>query len=241
MNKEHFKNINLLIEIAKRNNFVIFDDNAKSHNLNIWIIRNKYRIAGKFDDMLLVFWRDINREWKFETFDVTADPSEVSLMSMKNKRGVAIIKKGQYRNAWKLGLHRNSYPALVQRGNITVIRDFNKDNILDIPSNGVLKNWYKSKNRTTSTAVINDVFQINYYEDSELVYRIEKGSNFGINCHRASKWKILQRVGLYSEGCVVHQDPYRYEQTFMPIINSAVKNWGNSFSFVLCDEEDLYI
>ena len=51
---------------------------------------------------------------------------------MINPKGTAILKAGQYRNAYKLGLHRSKYIALVQRnGPVTVYRDNNKNGSLD--------------------------------------------------------------------------------------------------------------
>jgi len=50
-----------------------------------------------------------------------------------NVEGTAILKEGQHRGAWKLGKHKG-YEALVQRKEVTVIRDGNKDGILDLDS-----------------------------------------------------------------------------------------------------------
>src|SRR5690606_12369635 len=39
-----------------------------------------------------------------------------------------------YRSSYRIGLHRNSYTALVQAKPVTVIRDFDRDAILDYDS-----------------------------------------------------------------------------------------------------------
>lgn len=242
MNNEHFKNIRLIKSVAEKNNFVVFENNSKPFNLNIWAIRNNNRVAGAFDDTLLVFYKNAKGSWIFHDFKVTTDPSEISLLKRKVTRGVAIVRKGQYRNCWELGLHKGSYPALVQRGNLTVIRDFNKDNILDIPDENTLKNWEKiSKyNKVEVVRTYSGIWREEYLTCDELKYRVETSYNFGINCHRASAWKILEKVGLYSEGCIVHQNPYKYRDVFMNLINSAAERWGNSFTLTLCHEEDFY-
>ena len=233
-------NINTFKKIAKRNNWVIFDSLERPLDLNIWVIRGNDRNAGTFDDTMVVFWRTDFTNWKFEYFKVTADPSEISLMNNKNELGVAIIKQGQHRGAWALGLHKGQYEALVQIDNITVIRDFNENNFLDIPDCDNLMDWknvppysiksYKKFNRLVTEYLKNDIVQ----------YRTEVGKDMGINCHRASAWKLLERVGLYSEGCVVHYDPTRYKEVFIPLIKESIKHWGNRFSFIMCHEEQLY-
>ena len=49
-----------------------------------------------------------------------------------NSKGCAILKAGQYRGAYQIGLHKGKYEALVQRGGkVTVYRDNNKDDTLD--------------------------------------------------------------------------------------------------------------
>jgi len=233
-------NINALKRTAKRNNWVIFDNHTKAYDLNLWVIRSANREAGIFDDTLIVFWKVDAVKWEYRFYRVTADPSEVSLFNSKNDLGVAIIKQGQHRGAWALGLHKGQYDALVQVGNITVIRDFNQDEWLDIPDCDELSHWknvapyrinvYKRQGRLVTE----------YLKNEQILYRTEVGSNMGINCHRASSWKILERVGLYSEGCVVHHDPVKYKDEFIPLMKQSAANWDNKFSFVLCHEEQLY-
>ena len=228
--------IKVLKRIAKRKRYNIFDDNSKPFNLNIWGIRNRNLKAGYFDDLLVVFWKENNGAWTVVSFEVTTDPSDISLINFRNNLGTAIITEAQHRGVWQLGLHKGQYEALVQRRPITVIRDFNKDGILDIPSNELLDKWKYEKvvidlsNRTTERFEIDGVLK--YIRDT---------GYFGINCHRASKYNILEKIGLYSEGCVVFKNPVAFESSFMVLINNAVANWGNSFTFTLCNEKELYL
>jgi hypothetical protein len=74
----------------------------------------------------------------------------------------------------------------------------------------------------------NNILEFNGKEDTGL---------FGINCHRASRWKILNNVGLYSAGCIVHQDINRYYSEFIP----SIKKYGNNnkkFNYTLLTEND---
>ena len=234
-------NINDILKVARKYNYTIFSDAAKEHNLNLWVIRNKNRHAGTYDDLLLVFWIYGGR-WHIESFEVTADPSDIALIQRKNKLGTAIVREGQYRGCWKLGIHNinsktNSYPALVQRGEIEVIRDFNKDSILDIPTNDILDRWGEC-NENVKVGYKNNNGIITEYRTCGIPkYRTERGSKFGINCHRASRWNILETIGLYSEGCIVHKNPNRFVDEFIPLCKSASINYGNSFSLTLVHEE----
>ena len=63
---------------------------------------------------------------------------------------------------------------------------------------------------------------------------------YGINCHRASAWRLLEYVGLYSEGCQVHYDPNRYNKEFISLIQDAIECHGNRFTITLITEKDLY-
>ena len=47
-------------------------------------------------------------------------------------KGVAILKPGQYRGAYKIGRHRGRYKALTQRTAVTVYRDPDKNDTLDV-------------------------------------------------------------------------------------------------------------
>ena len=62
-----------------------------------------------------------------------------------NVDGTAILVPGQYRGAYKIGLHRGSYEALVQRGSgdkVKVYRDGNKDDILDMDPEDIAEGRY---------------------------------------------------------------------------------------------------
>lgn len=240
MNRERLTNIDVIHQVAEQNSFKLFEGNKREYNLNIWNIRSNVREAGKFDDIQMIFYKNIVGRWVIELFNITTDPSELSLMNMQNPKGVAVIKKGQYFNAWTYGKHKGQYDALIQIGNITVIRDFNKDEILNIPDDVILKYWSSNTGCSIIIKRSNDSYCEDYMKDGKLIYRVETASGMGINCHRASRWKILEKVGLYSEGCVVHQNPYKYHDLFIPLVKQGAINYGNSFTFVMCDEEDFY-
>ena len=232
--KENYLNINNYHKIAMKYNYEIFSADYKDYNINIWGIRNKERKAGKFDDLMVLFWK-YNGVWTQEVFTITTDPSDISLINMKNPLGTGIIKEGQYKGLWKKGLHKGdvSHPALVQAKPVTVIRDFNKDGFLNIPNVKDIRpdriNTYQIQGGIVKDYIVNNI----------VVYR-EHTLNGGFNCHRASKYQLLQSVGLYSEGCQVHQSYSRFMSEFLPTIDEAIRSWGNSFSYTLVNEERFY-
>lgn len=224
-------NIPALINIAKNNKYTIFgaDNSAKNLNLNIWVVRAANQHAGKFDDILIAFWK-FNGIWSELVISCTADPSDLSLIEKKHYLGCAILMPGQWNKCWKLGMHRGKYPALVQNKPVTVIRDFNKDGILDwhIPK------LYDSKTvRADSQGIITD-----YYLDRVMIFRTHHGMH-GINNHRASQWNILESIGLYSQGCVVVQRPADWIK-YYKLLAEASLLWGDEFTITLIREEELW-
>ena len=103
-------------------------------NINLWGIRSNDKDTTKFNDVCLMFYQNKDTTWTIHTYKITTDPSNVNLQKPINKNGTAIVKEGQYKGLFKVGLHKG-YEALVQAVPITVIRDNNKDDILDIKNN----------------------------------------------------------------------------------------------------------
>lgn len=122
-----------LIRAVEKEGHLVFKSDTKPYNLNIIGIRSRNRIPNAFDDEICVFWKYDNR-WTIRRFKVTTDPGLAYLLDPLNRSGTAILKEGQYRGAYRFGLHRNTYTALVQSRPVTVIRDFNRDKVLDINS-----------------------------------------------------------------------------------------------------------
>ncbi len=107
--------------------------NETGFDLNIVGIRTKELQANRFDDFLTIFYR-IHGEWLFNVFKCTTDPGAYWLKNPMSGKGTAILKEGQYRNAYRVGKHRGQYEALVQNSPLTVIRDVTRDKKLDLKS-----------------------------------------------------------------------------------------------------------
>ena len=138
----------------------------------------------------------MNGKWTYDWFSITTDPSDLNLIKPINSKGCAILKEGQFRDAFKVGKHKGDYPALVQVKPLPLYRDNNRDNKLDL--------------------------------SGRISYEMA-----GINIHRASKWKIIRTIGLYSAGCQVFESVRDYEDKFMPLVNKAKDLYGNSFTYTL--------
>jgi|TARA_E500000331_G_C17228714_1_gene701605 hypothetical protein len=106
-----------------------FFDRNKPYNLNIIGVRRvENAIPNKFDDTLVVIYRERSEQWSVFTADVTTDPGQYWLMHPTNVKGTAILVPNQYRGAYKKGLHQGKYEALCQRGgNVQVYRDADGD------------------------------------------------------------------------------------------------------------------
>lgn len=86
-------------------------------------IRSNSDKADRFDDVIYVVDND-----KMYAYKCTTNPGVYWLQKFANPKGSAVLKQGQYPNAWAIGLHQGKYEALVQVRPITVFRDADKDN-----------------------------------------------------------------------------------------------------------------
>lgn len=220
-------------EIANSKQYPIFRTNQ--YDLNVWLVRSNNSTSGFFDDIEVVFYKK-GSEWCMERYQITTDPSDLSLISSKNPRGVAIVKPGHYPGLWTYGLHKGKYEALVQSQTVTVIRDMDRDSILDMvpPKESEYKQLYRYRVPSTGAICIDYLA-----DDDSVIYREETGV-FGINNHRASEWSFIPKIGPYSEGCAVHRDPTAYKNSFIPLIKVS-SYWKNRFSGTYITEQDLLI
>lgn len=101
-------------------------------NINLIGIRKDNKLSNEFDDKLVVVIQ-LNGQTKIKTFEnFTTDPGAYyTKEKLLNKDGAAIMKPGQYRGLWQIGLHRGKYKALVQVGKCVVYRDGDKDEEID--------------------------------------------------------------------------------------------------------------
>ena len=120
---------------VKSKGYIWFEDSKnKGYDVNIVGVRNaetKAKVTNIFDDKITVSFK-CDGEWEFHEFDCTTDPGTHWVENVMNKKGVAILKPGQYRRSHKLRLHAGKYLALGQQNNVTVYRDNNRDDNYDL-------------------------------------------------------------------------------------------------------------
>lgn len=108
-----------------------YDLFTRPYELNIVGLRNKSMKPNRFDDELHVFYKTNSLHWEYHVFNITTDPGTYWLANPMQPQGTAILAEGQNKNAYALGLHRGQYLALVQVKPITIMRDYDRNAVLD--------------------------------------------------------------------------------------------------------------
>jgi hypothetical protein len=109
-------------------------------NVNIIGIRNSEtdgKVTNKFDDLLTISYMDDDMNWVYNEYACTTDPGDDWTDNPMLKKGVAILKPGQYPKSHKIRLHGGKYTALGQQNNVKVYRDANKDGVYDFNEDSV--------------------------------------------------------------------------------------------------------
>lgn len=89
-------------------------------------IRSKANKPNEFDDLIAV----INNN-EINWYTCTTNPGTHWLQNLLNPKGAALLKTGQWKDSWQIGLHQGKYEALTQCKSITVYRDKDKDNLAE--------------------------------------------------------------------------------------------------------------
>lgn len=138
--------------IFKRRNFELY---TRPFELNIVGLRSKNEKANRFDDEIHVFYKTETRKWNYHLFKATTDPGTYWLKNPSFPQGTAILKEGQYKKAYALGKHAGKYKALVQVRPVIVMRDYDRNAILDFNNGNIEKGMFginihhaRSKGRT---------------------------------------------------------------------------------------------
>ena len=119
--------VKTIIKTLKSLGYKIYD---KPYQLNIVGIRVTEE-PNKFNDPIIVFYKDDNGKWIFKQYKGTTDPGTYWLKSPMNNLGTALLKEGQWIDAWKIGMHKGKYSALTQQKPVTVYRDYDRDAVFD--------------------------------------------------------------------------------------------------------------
>ena len=107
----------------------------RPYKLNIIGVRNPNNTSPiKFEDQIAYFYYDDNGNLKGNVVPATTSPSVYFLEKPMVSAGTAILKQGQYKDSYSIGLHRGKYEALVQSKAVTVIRDNDRNKIINFYS-----------------------------------------------------------------------------------------------------------
>lgn len=104
---------------------------SRPFELNIVGVRANSTVPNSFDDTINVFYKNNSGDWQYHKFPATTDPGTFWLRNLMNPQGTAIVKQGQYIGSHGIGIHRGKYQALTQKRPLTVIRDYDRDAVLD--------------------------------------------------------------------------------------------------------------
>lgn len=140
--------------VMARKGYAFFE--RGDYNVNVIGIRDSLTVTNKFDDTLILAYK-VSGEWHVDYIPCTTDPGK-GPMENPGVKGCAVLKPGQYRGAYAIGLHKGKEEALVQRKPVTVYRDRNGDNHMDYdnPDTGLFGiNIHWSSKTGTSVQVDN--------------------------------------------------------------------------------------
>lgn len=113
-----------IISLYEKKKYSLFTKG--NYNLNIFGIRAYPGQVNKFDDVIGMIYK-VNEVWHINKYAGTTDPGLYYLKEPMNVSGTAILKEGQYKGAFKIGMHQGKYEALVQNKPLPVYRDADRD------------------------------------------------------------------------------------------------------------------
>jgi hypothetical protein len=107
-----------------------YEIDARPFFVNLIGVRNGHGKVNVFDDVMLTLIYKPNG-LELNQYNITTDTGLYFLQNPMNPKGTAILKEGHYPKAYQIGKHKG-HRALVQVGKLTVYRDNDKDDQIDI-------------------------------------------------------------------------------------------------------------
>jgi len=109
---------------------------TRPDKLNVVGIRDSsVAVPENYSDAIAYFYYDNNGNLQGKVAEATTTPSVYYLENLfegaGSSGGSAIMKGGQYKDAYSLGLHRGKYEALIQMKPVTTIRDGDRNSIIN--------------------------------------------------------------------------------------------------------------
>jgi len=123
---------NTLKNIIKTAENLGYTIDKRPSKLNLIGVRNSNATNQQsFDDQIAYFYYDNKGNLVGKIVPATTDPSTDWLEDPMNPSGAAILKSGEYKDAYAIGKHKKIYNALVQVKPVTVIRDNDRNSLIN--------------------------------------------------------------------------------------------------------------
>lgn len=121
--------LNDIVKTLEKRGYIVYKE---PYRLNLVGIRSPQVTSEYFDDKIAYFYYDNNGMLIGKICPATTDPSVYYLQdNPMNPKGTAILKSGQYVDCYEIGRHKGKYQALVQSKPVIVIRDSDRNNLLN--------------------------------------------------------------------------------------------------------------
>ncbi|MDX2304636.1 MAG: hypothetical protein NW226_17640 [Microscillaceae bacterium] len=129
--------MNLILELFKKvilgKGYKFFENG--DFNLNMIYVRSENNYTNKYDDWVFCFWKE-KGVWQTEIFPCSTKAGKFWTRNFFDgtSDGTAVVVPGQYLQAYEFVDNTTNWhqsPCLLQKGNIKIWRDGNKDNIID--------------------------------------------------------------------------------------------------------------
>lgn len=178
-----------------------------AYNPNLIGVRSRSRVAGAFDDDLVLAYEDSGGRGRLFVYQGTTDPSETWLQKPMRGDGTAALVAAQNRGCWQVGpdmkgITAHRYRCFKQVRPMAYVRDNNRDGVLDI-------------------------------EAEVAAGRVHYGI-IGADGHRASSTGFTSRVGLYGACCQVWAGEVDFTHALSFVTWTAAR-YGSRVSYTLLD------
>lgn len=209
--------ISRLLALYEANSFRVNTQKDKQFNLNIGAIRSKSRTSDKYDDYMFVFRKC-------------------------DKPANHTVNKPDWQRVYQNGYSLDIFTCTTNPGTPNMLNPINPKGA-GIIVEGQYKDVYiKGLHKGYPALTQFGTFKVyrDKNKDSILDYdplTIENAKNTGFNIHRASQWKIVDFIGLYSAGCQVHKNVRHYEDVFLYLVDGAINEGFKFFDYTLIKEE----
>jgi hypothetical protein len=130
---------------------------SEPYDLTLVGLRRRPGTTDAWDDLIACLYHDEAGVQRLEVWPATTDPGRPWLRQPARPQGCAVLVPGHHRGCWERGLHRDQYPALVQRAPMKFWRDGDLDDVVDY--GGAIEEAIIGCNchRASATTLVNSV------------------------------------------------------------------------------------